>query len=135
LYIRSGKPADALALINKDPTSVNSTDLLGVKAAAQVALQQKDEACDTYGQILKLDPDHAIALNNLAFSLAVRKNNPQEALPLAEKAYRQAGGRTTRSAPLPQEWRFRSDCGKSPSPAHSASPRQIQRKRTDAFRE
>ena len=56
LYIRSGKPADALALINKDPTSVNSTDLLGVKAAAQVALQQKDEARDTYGQILKLDP-------------------------------------------------------------------------------
>ena len=56
MYIRSGKPADALALINKDPTSANSTDLLGVKAAAQVALQQKDEARDTYGQILKLDP-------------------------------------------------------------------------------
>ena len=56
LYIRSGKPADALALINKDPTSANSTDLLGVKAAAQVALEQKDEARDTYGQILKLDP-------------------------------------------------------------------------------
>ena len=56
LDIRSGKPADALALINKDPTSASSIDLLGVKAAAQVALQQKDEARDTYGQILKLDP-------------------------------------------------------------------------------
>ncbi|HEY2617130.1 MAG TPA: XrtA/PEP-CTERM system TPR-repeat protein PrsT [Acetobacteraceae bacterium] len=56
LYIRSGKPAEALALINKDPNAANSVELLGTKAAAQIALEQKDQARDTYGQILKLDP-------------------------------------------------------------------------------
>ncbi len=56
LYIRSGKPAEALALINKDQNAANSVDLLGAKAAAQIALDQKDQARDTYGQILKLDP-------------------------------------------------------------------------------
>ena len=55
LYIRSGKPAEALALINKDQATAGSIDLLGAKAAAQVALDQKDAARDTYGQILKLD--------------------------------------------------------------------------------
>ena len=56
LYIRSGKPAEALALVNKDKTLAGNIDLLSLKAAAQVALDQKDQARDTYGQILKLDP-------------------------------------------------------------------------------
>ena len=56
LYIRSGKPAEALALVNKDQNAANSVDLLGLKAAAQIALDQKDQARDTYSQILKLDP-------------------------------------------------------------------------------
>jgi cellulose synthase operon protein C len=56
LYIRSGKPAEALALIGKDQAAGNSVDLLSMKAAAQVALDQKSDARDTYGQILKVDP-------------------------------------------------------------------------------
>jgi putative PEP-CTERM system TPR-repeat lipoprotein len=56
LYIRSGKPAEALALVNKQQNAAGSTDLLGLKAAAQVALGQKDDARDTYTQLLKLDP-------------------------------------------------------------------------------
>ena len=55
LYIRSGKAAEALALVNKDPTTANNTDLLAVKASAQITLGQKDDARDTYAQILKLD--------------------------------------------------------------------------------
>ncbi|HME26553.1 MAG TPA: XrtA/PEP-CTERM system TPR-repeat protein PrsT [Acetobacteraceae bacterium] len=55
LYIRAGKPAEALALINKDQSTADSIDLLGAKAAAQIALDQKDAARDTYSQILKLD--------------------------------------------------------------------------------
>jgi putative PEP-CTERM system TPR-repeat lipoprotein len=56
LYTRSGKPAEAIALINKDPAAASSVELLGAKATAEVALEQKDQARDTYGQIVKLDP-------------------------------------------------------------------------------
>jgi tetratricopeptide (TPR) repeat protein len=56
LYVRAGKPADALAMVNKENNVQNSADLLNLKAAAQLALNQKDQAQDTYGQILRLDP-------------------------------------------------------------------------------
>jgi uncharacterized protein (TIGR03790 family) len=54
--------------------------------------QEYDKALERYRRVLELAPNDPIALNNLAFILAVRKNNPQEALPLAEKAYTQANG-------------------------------------------
>ncbi len=56
LYIRSGKPADALALVGKEKNAAGSIDLLTLKAAAHMALDQKDQARDTYAQILKADP-------------------------------------------------------------------------------
>ncbi len=56
LYIRAGKPAEALALLDKGQNAAHSVELLGLKAAAQVALGQKDAARDTYAQLLKLDP-------------------------------------------------------------------------------
>ncbi len=56
LYIRSGKPAEALALLDTDTATANNVDLLAAKAAAQVTLGQKNEARATYGQILRLDP-------------------------------------------------------------------------------
>ncbi len=56
LYVRSGKAADALDMINKDKSSDSNIDMLNLKAAAQIALNQKDQARDTYAQILKLDP-------------------------------------------------------------------------------
>jgi putative PEP-CTERM system TPR-repeat lipoprotein len=56
LYIRSGKPAEALALVNKEKGVDSSVDLLNLKAAAFMALDQKDQARDTYSQMLKVDP-------------------------------------------------------------------------------
>jgi tetratricopeptide (TPR) repeat protein len=46
-----------------------------------------DKAIERYRAVLGLAPTNLLVLNNLAYALAVRKNQPQEALPLAEKAY------------------------------------------------
>jgi cellulose synthase operon protein C len=56
LYIRSGKAAQALDIVNKDASAAGSLELLGVKAAAQIALNLKEEASETYARILKIDP-------------------------------------------------------------------------------
>jgi thioredoxin-like negative regulator of GroEL len=40
LYIRSGKAAQALDIINNDATAAGSLELLGVKAAAQIDRSQ-----------------------------------------------------------------------------------------------
>jgi Flp pilus assembly protein TadD len=46
-----------------------------------------DKAIARYRTALEASPANPLVLNNLAYVLAVRKNLPQEALPLAEKAY------------------------------------------------
>jgi cellulose synthase operon protein C len=56
LYIRSKKADQALDLATKDKTNANTLEMLGLKAMAQLALDQKDQAIDTFGAILKLDP-------------------------------------------------------------------------------
>jgi Tfp pilus assembly protein PilF len=53
-----------------------------------------DKAAERYRLVLAVSPDHAIALNNLAYSLAVRKGQPSEALGLAERAVALTGGRS-----------------------------------------
>ena len=45
------------------------------------------KASDRYRTVLALEPQNAIALNNLAYLLAVHMKQPKEALPLAERAY------------------------------------------------
>jgi len=47
-----------------------------------------DAAADRYRKALLAEPQNPIALNNLAWVLAEHQRKPQEALPLAEKAYR-----------------------------------------------
>jgi uncharacterized protein (TIGR03790 family) len=47
-----------------------------------------DSAVQRYRLVLKQQPKNAIGLNNLAYLLAVQKNNPQEAKPLADEALR-----------------------------------------------
>jgi uncharacterized protein (TIGR03790 family) len=65
-------------------------------AALQVAAL-KDQAGDHdgaiqgYRKVLELQPNNAVALNNLAYSLAVHKKAPAEAKPLAQRAVAQAG--------------------------------------------
>ena len=47
-----------------------------------------DAAIERYRIIVKQQPKNAIALNNLAYLLAVRKKSPQDAKPLADEALR-----------------------------------------------
>lgn len=67
--------------------------------ALHLALAALDEeagdwarAEEGYRRILEIDPSHAVALNNLAYSLAAREGKPGDALPLAERAYALSGG-------------------------------------------
>jgi uncharacterized protein (TIGR03790 family) len=62
-------------------------------AAAQLQLAtiydgagEPDKAIERYRIVLKMQPRNVLALNNLAYALAVRKNSPAEALPFAERA-------------------------------------------------
>jgi uncharacterized protein (TIGR03790 family) len=54
-----------------------------------------DKAIERYRQVLTTAPANAVALNNLAYALAVRKNQPRDALPLAERAYALSNGDPT----------------------------------------
>jgi tetratricopeptide (TPR) repeat protein len=45
-----------------------------------------DAAADQYQQVLALEPDNIVALNNLAYDMAVRQKKPAEAAGLARKA-------------------------------------------------
>ena len=49
--------------------------------------QDYDKAIERYRAIIANDDRNVAALNNLAFALAVRKQLPKEALPLAQRAY------------------------------------------------
>lgn len=67
LYIRSGTPQKAIDLLGKDKSaSAANTDLLSMKAAAQLALGQKKEAQATYTDLLKIDPNVIGARRQLA---------------------------------------------------------------------
>jgi len=60
------------------------------RAALDEVEEDRDAAIDTYRQIIAIDGSHMIALNNLAYALAVHRNAPEEALGLAERAVSQA---------------------------------------------
>ncbi|HLB45313.1 MAG TPA: hypothetical protein VJK49_07960, partial [Candidatus Limnocylindrales bacterium] len=54
---------------------------------------QHDQAIERYRRMLTVAPNHAVALNNLAYSLAVHyPDKVQEAIALARKAYVSASG-------------------------------------------
>jgi len=57
--------------------------------------KEYDKAVDRYRKILAQNPNDAIALNNLAYALAVRKGQPSEALAHAERAYALSRGSAT----------------------------------------
>jgi Flp pilus assembly protein TadD len=52
-----------------------------------------DKAIERYRRLQQLTPANPLVLNNLAYALAVRKNQVQEALPIAEKANELAKGK------------------------------------------
>ena len=99
-------PDGAVALVVQSETLAERDDMVGARRALKEALglapravslmlkmAQLEEKADAheaaivmYRRILELQPAHVIALNNLAYSLAVRRNAPGEALPLAKMA-------------------------------------------------
>ena len=51
-----------------------------------------DRAIERYRRVLAAAPKEPVSLNNLAYALAVHKNAPAEALPIAQQAYEASGG-------------------------------------------
>jgi uncharacterized protein (TIGR03790 family) len=45
-----------------------------------------DAAIELYRKVILAEPNNAVALNNLAYALAINKHQPQEAKPLADRA-------------------------------------------------
>lgn len=70
----------AIALAPKTP------GLMVVLADIEEKAGEYDAAIEWYHRILALQSTNVIALNNLAYALAVRKNQPAEALPFARRA-------------------------------------------------
>jgi uncharacterized protein (TIGR03790 family) len=81
----AGARQDLEEATSRDKRQVSAQALL-----AQLYEQNKDyeKAEAGYRAVLEATPDNWLALNNLAYSLAVRRKSPKEALPLAEKAYK-----------------------------------------------
>jgi tetratricopeptide (TPR) repeat protein len=64
----------------------NEVAPLTLRATALETVQRRSEAAAIYEQILKLQPDHLVALNNLSFYLADQGTNLDLALTYAQKA-------------------------------------------------
>ena len=79
----AGARSDLEAATEAAPTLLAAQILLAVKYETA---GDYDAAIARYRKILSLAPDTPLALNNLAYSLAVRKGELREALPLAERA-------------------------------------------------
>ena len=105
-----GIPERAVALSLRSTATALRGDLGAMRAALDEALQiapryvpalvltasldeqegQHERAADRYKQILEVQPNHVVALNNLAYSLAVHRKMPMEGLPYARRAVAQA---------------------------------------------
>jgi tetratricopeptide (TPR) repeat protein len=71
------------AAADKAPTSIG---LMILRAELMQFRQQFDRAAETYRAILTRDPKNLIALNNLAFLVAVKDGRPEEGLELINAA-------------------------------------------------
>lgn len=111
-YNQAGVHPDTIRLILRSEARLAKNDRAGARQALEEATARDerlpstqlmlaalydadgeyDKAIERYRKLLQLAPDNPLVLNNLAYALAVRKNNVQEALPLAEKAYGLAKG-------------------------------------------
>jgi tetratricopeptide (TPR) repeat protein len=63
-----------------------STVLLLLVADLEEKANAYDAAISRYRRVLELQPGNVVALNNLAYALAVRKDQPAEGLPFARRA-------------------------------------------------
>jgi len=82
-----GDPAGARAAFTE---AVETAPRFGYALMQRAALDETagrhDEAIEGYRLILEIDANHVVALNNLAFALAVHRKMPMEALALAKRA-------------------------------------------------
>jgi predicted Zn-dependent protease len=67
------------------PGSPLHVEALLVKALALEQAEQNDQAVQVYEEVLRVAPDNAHALNNIAYILADKLGRPAEALPYAER--------------------------------------------------
>jgi uncharacterized protein (TIGR03790 family) len=74
-----------------DPRLVSAQLLLASEYEAQ---QPHEKAIERYRAVLTVTPDNIVALNNLAYALALRKGEPLEALGFAQRAMGLSGGRS-----------------------------------------
>ena len=82
----AGKKEQAVVLLMAEIKGNNSTAARVLLAGIYLSNKQFDKAESQYRSVLKNNPEHYIALNDLAWLLGDR-NRDKEALPLAEKAY------------------------------------------------
>lgn len=110
--VSAGASKEAAQLVAKAEVHDNRGDADGARAAleratsiqpslvlAQLMLASRyemsgawDGAIASYRRVLETSPNDATALNNLAYTLAVHKNDPAAALPFAKRAYTAPNG-------------------------------------------
>jgi uncharacterized protein (TIGR03790 family) len=73
----------------------NAVPLHLLMAEFLAAAGDADAAAERYARIVALEPGHVVALNNLAYDLAVRQKKPDQALPMARRALSLARGNAT----------------------------------------
>lgn len=109
-FYKAGIHPDTVRAILRSEARLVKKDLAGARQALEEAVARDDrlplpqlqlaalyetageydKAIERYRRIQQIAPGNPVVLNNLAYALAVRKNNFQEALPLAEQAHAQA---------------------------------------------
>ena len=91
--LKADLPGARAALEEVTRRDPRSEDAMFVLAGIYERSGEVDLALQQYKKILEAKPADVRSLNNLAYALAVQKKAPEEALPLAEKAYRIAFAR------------------------------------------
>jgi uncharacterized protein (TIGR03790 family) len=102
-----GAPAEALTLFLRAESRLNRANTAGAREALEAATRvgpdfvaaqlqlgllyeeakEYANARQRYQEVLRVQPNNAVALNNLAYGIAVHEKNPNEGLPLARRAY------------------------------------------------
>jgi uncharacterized protein (TIGR03790 family) len=106
MKVSAGIPEQAVALVLRAETIASRGDSPGARKAVEDALQlapkfasalilgaaldesagRRDAASAAYRQVLEVEPNNVMALNNLAYALAVHQKMPMEGLPFARRA-------------------------------------------------
>jgi len=84
-----GNAAEAESLL-KQATDLEPRLTIAQHQLAELAADREayDEAIARYRGVVELDAKNSVALNNLAYLLSIERNNPAEALPFAQRAFK-----------------------------------------------